>query len=219
MRSLRSFRYSLWVIICLNVLMALGSIWIFMRMSPAISLIIERNEHSLQASEDMLTSVAVYGNGADPADAVAKFTDALVRAENNITEEGEVAALNTIRNKYTLAFGGDRESMTQLISSVRKLSAINRNAMISADYKAKQIGSAGAWAIVFMATAVFLASMIIIRYYRAHISGTMEEINTVLEADKAGDVYRRCTVGKSDDANALLGSINRVLDQKSNNRD
>jgi hypothetical protein len=66
MRSLRSFRYSLWVIICLNVLMALGSIWIFMRMSPAISLIIERNEHSLQASEDMLTSVAVYGNGADP---------------------------------------------------------------------------------------------------------------------------------------------------------
>jgi hypothetical protein len=167
----------------------------------------------------MLTSVAVYGNGADPADAVAKFTDALVRAENNITEEGEVAALNTIRNKYTLAFGGDRESMTQLISSVRKLSAINRNAMISADYKAKQIGSAGAWAIVFMATAVFLASMIIIRYYRAHISGTMEEINTVLEADKAGDVYRRCTVGKSADANALFGSINRVLDQKSNNRD
>jgi hypothetical protein len=91
--------------------------------------------------------------------------------------------------------------------------------MISADYKAKQIGSAGAWAIVFMATAVFLASMIIIRYYRAHISGTMEEINTVLEADKAGDVYRRCTVGKSADANALFGSINRVLDQKSNNRD
>jgi len=219
MRSLRSFRYSLWVIICLNVMMALGSIWIFMRMSPAISLIIERNEHSLQAAEDMLTAISIYGNDGDSKDAIATFTEALVRAENNITEDGEMTSLNNIRSKYTLAFGGDRESMAELITSVRKLSHINRNAMIEADYKAKQIGSAGAWAIVFMGTAIFLASMVIVRYYRAHISGTMEEINTVLEADKAGDQYRRCTVGRSPDANVLFGNINRILDQKSNNRD
>lgn len=214
MRSLRSFRYSLWIIVMLNVLMALGSIWIFTRMSPAISLIIERNERSLQASEDMLAAVADYGNGGSSMESMAAFTTALFNAENNITEEGEHATLAKIRNEYTKAFNGDSENMKNVIADIRRLSSINRSAMVSADYKAKQIGNAGAWAVVFMGTAVFLASMLIIRFYRIHISGTMEEISCVLEADKSGDKFRRCTGAKSPDANTLFNDINKIMDQK-----
>jgi len=182
-------------------------------MSPAIEVIIARNEHSLQASEEMLTAIALTGKETDANALINNFEGALSRAENNITEAGETAAIEDIKKYYPQAFSGDEESLKNTVNAISTLSRINRQAMVFADKKAKHIGSAGAWGIVFMGTIVFLASMIIIRYFNNNIAEVVEEINSVVEENTSGNTFRRCYGGNKDDAVSLYSELNTLLDK------
>ena len=207
MRKLQSFRVGLWAVVILNMLMAFGSIWIFMRMAPAIEVIIYKNERSLQACEQMLSAVILSDK--------AMFDQALDAALNNITETGEPEALDMIKSSYIMALQGDEQAQKETVEAVGVLSGINRQAMARADYNAKQIGSAGAWGIVFMGTVLFLTCMILVRYYRANISGVLEEINDVLSENKAGNRHRRCFGDSTDGAHFIYSEINGLLDKSS----
>ena len=57
MSASKSVKFGAWLLIALNLLMAFGSIWVFMRMSPAIETIIARNAVSFEATEDMLAAL------------------------------------------------------------------------------------------------------------------------------------------------------------------
>ncbi|ADD68057.1 conserved hypothetical protein [Denitrovibrio acetiphilus DSM 12809] len=212
MRNLHSFKIGAWLIISLNVLMAFGAIWMFMRMSPAIEQIIERNEVSLEACEDMLGAIAVY-DGVRSDSLPAIFAAALKRAENNITEKGETSAIEVISKTYESALAGDAEDKAKTINAIRLLGQINRHAMTKADMRAKQIGNAGAWGIVFMATIVFISSMMSVRFFNRHIAGTLEEINAVLRINKHGDKFRRCAGSTSKDSLFIYNEINSLLDR------
>ena len=65
MRLAQAVRVGAWVLMGLNLLMAVGAIALFNRMAPAIAVIIERNERSIGACVDMLASLA--GTGSDAA--------------------------------------------------------------------------------------------------------------------------------------------------------
>ena len=49
MRLAQAVRVGAWILVGLNLLMAVGAIGIFNRMAPAIAVIIERNERSINA--------------------------------------------------------------------------------------------------------------------------------------------------------------------------
>ena len=112
MKIAPSVRLGAWLLIGFNLLMALGSIWIFMRMAPAIEIIIERNERSLEACEEMMASLAMISrNTRTDAMLKATFENALKRAQNNITEKEEPAVLATIQADFADAFLGDRTAL------------------------------------------------------------------------------------------------------------
>ena len=64
MRLAQAVRVGAWILVGLNLLMAVGAIGIFNRMAPAIAVIIERNERSINACVDMLAIMAATGSGS-----------------------------------------------------------------------------------------------------------------------------------------------------------
>ena len=188
MRIAQSVRMGAWLLIGLNLLMALGSIWIFMRMAPAIEVIIERNELSLEACEEMLASLAMIGQDAFTNRALeTDFENALHRAQNNITEKEEPAALESIKAAYANAFLGSKTAQQETVTAITLLGKINREAMIVADRRARQLGNGGAWGVVFMAVTVFFAGMLLKRTLTRDLVEPLEEIHTVISAHRTGD--------------------------------
>ena len=83
----------------------------------------------------------------------ARFKAALKRAEENVTEKGESAALKVIAASSPAAFAGNLAARLQMVSAIVRLGNINREAMNQADKRVRQFGEAGIWGVVFMAIA------------------------------------------------------------------
>lgn len=215
MKIAESVRVGAWLLIGFNLLMALGSIWIFMRMAPAIEIIIERNEHSLEACEEMLAALAMISRNAQ-ADRMLKatFEDALKRAQNNITEKEEPAVLEIINADFNDVFRGDRTAQQKTVAAIVLLGKINREAMVAEDHRAKQFGNAGAWGMVFMSAGVFFAGMLLKRRISRILVTPLEEIHQVISAYRNGDNMRRCTGPHLPaDVQQVYRSINTLLDR------
>ncbi|MDT8377404.1 MAG: hypothetical protein RQ739_00835 [Desulfotignum sp.] len=214
MRLAQTVRLGAWILIGLNLLMAFGSIWVFIRMAPAIEVIIDQNERSLQACEKMLASLAMADNPEiDITRLKISFATALKNAQNNITEEQEPAALNAIDQNYAGAFKKEAAAKTRTVDAILLLGEINREAMVRADKKAQQLGNAGAWGVVFMASAVFLTGMLFLRALKKNLVMPLEEIDAVMTARQRGDTMRRCTGSRlSKDVRRVFSNVNAFLD-------
>jgi hypothetical protein len=214
MKLLSHIRLGAFLLIGLNLLMAFGSIWIFTRMAPAIEIIIDQNERSLEACEKMLTALALNGSGeTDKNRLLSLFVESLKTAQNNITELGEPEALDSITNNYRSAFAGDTAAAGTTISAINRLGEINREAMIRADKRARQLGNGGAWGVVFMASAVFLAGLFFVRILQRNVVRPLEEIYHVVTASQLGDTGRRCSEADiPKDIKTIFDGINGLLD-------
>jgi len=211
----RSLKIGAWLLVGLNLLMALGSIWVFMRMTPAIEVIIARNERSLQASEDMLLVLAT-GDG-DTLAGQQRFDAALLRAQENITEPQEADCVDTISGNYSAAIHGDQVARSSVLSALVRLAHINREAMVSADKRAKQYGYAGAWGVVFMALGVFVAALLFMRSMRNNLIEPLEQIHEVISAQLDGDTIRRCAASHARrDIKNIYEGLNELLDNHQN---
>jgi hypothetical protein len=101
-----------------------------------------------------------------------------------------------------------------MVAETQQLDRINREAMVRADRKAQQLGRAGAWGVVFMALAVFLAGVLFIRSLTARVVRPLEEIHAVMTAHRSGETLRRCSgADLSRDVAAVFTGINELLDQ------
>lgn len=205
-----------WFLIIANILVSLVSIWMFNRMAPAIETIIVRNERSLQACEEMLSALSLTSASWDEStgDSLkSSFITALVKAEGNITEPAEPEAISTIKMNFSRAFDGNPKAQLLTVTAITRLGAINRDAMVRADVKARQIGSAGAWGVVFMATGVFLFGMIFLRKLNTTLLQPVAELQSVLSAAENEDSLRRCSnVNVPRDFVGIYTSLNALLD-------
>lgn len=215
MRLAQAVRIGSWFLVSINLLMAVGTIAIFTRMAPAIALIIERNERSLKACEDMLAIMAVTGAGTPFTPEQARlFQTAFSRAQTNITEPQEPAILKRMEPTLPPLFAGDGAVRQEVVEAAVHLGKINRDAMAIADHRAQQLGHAGAWGVVFMALSAFLVGLIFIRSLTRRVVRPLEEIHAVIIAHRNGERMRRCTgADLSQDVVAVFTGINDLIDQ------
>ncbi len=216
MRLAQAIRVGAWLLVGLNLLMALGSIWILMRMAPAMAGIIERNDRSLYACEEMLAALVLVGDtmAADEEQHLVRFKVALKRAEENVTEKGESAVLKTIGASFAAAFAGNLSARQQMVTAIVRLGDINREAMKQADKRVRQFGEAGIWGVVFMAISVFIVGLLFIRSILGRVVKPVEELHGVITAYRNGDTMRRCSgADMPQDVRAVFNGINDILDQ------
>lgn len=214
MKLAQPIRSGAWILISLNLLMSFASVWIFVRMVPAIEKIIAENEASLEACEDMLTALTLAdANALETQTSASAFSNALDRAIKNITEIEEPAVVERIKHSYAAALSGDRTAIRQTVEAISQLSKINRAALKRDHMKAKQLGTAGAWSIVFMSILIFLVGMINIHNIRVNAIDPLQEINSALTAFHLGDTLRRCSL-KSPNRNVsqIFSQVNELMD-------
>ncbi len=216
MKLAQSVKVGAWFLIALNLFIAFGSIWIFMRMAPAIEVIISQNEVSLEASEEMLAALLqIKTSDSQPVESIESFGNALTRAKNNITEKEEPAVIDTIILHHEDAYKGNNIALKKTINAIVELGDINRAAMRRADAKAKQLGYAGAWGVVFMATVTFMVGMIFLRSMKKNLLEPMQEIDAVIIAFREGDIMRRCSMKSPPRSiKQIFGNINDLLDMQ-----
>lgn len=214
MRLLSSVRLGAWILIGLNFLMALACVHVFTRMAPAIEIIIEQNEKSLKACEEMLSYLALSTTaGQDASEILELFRDALNRAQNNITEPEEPDLLKTISETHVAAMAGDPLSRRRAISAITGLASVNRQAMIQEDLNAQQVGKSGAWGVVFMAICMFLAGLLFYRSLVKKVITPIEELLSVVEAHEKGEFMRRCTgYDLPREVRLIFDGVNTLLD-------
>ena len=219
MRLAHAVRIGSWVLLALNLIMAVGTIAIVSRMAPAIAQIIDRNERSLHACQDMLGVLALTSKGQPFAsDNKAQFQQALDRAQANITEKHESETIKKIADHVPPLFAGNVEARSQVMDNIVELGTINRKAMTVADKKAQHLGHTGAWGVAFMAMIACLIGVIFIRGLLRRVIIPLEEIYTVIAAQRTGDTMRRCTgVDLPQDITAVFTGINEILDQQQSN--
>lgn len=211
MQITQSVRVGASILIMLNLLMSFACIWIFMRMAPVIDKINARNNRSLQACEEMLTALVEPSNQFS----LQQFRNALDTAAGNITETGEPFALQQIRIHYEAAFRGDITARTATLTGIGRISEANRLAMGKAAEKARQLGYAGAWGVVFMAIILLFAGLIFKRRIVRNLARPFEEIDAVIDARHSGDRLRRCTgAGLPRDVERIYSGINEIIDHE-----
>lgn len=215
MRLAQAVRVGSWLLIGLNLLMAVGAIGVFNRMAPAIAVIIDRNERSIRACVDMLSIMATSGSGLPFSPEQARlFQEAFARAKANVTEPQEPEILRRIETVIPALLQGDVDVRPEVVSNTLLVGRINRDAMVAADRRAQQLGRAGAWGVVFMALAVFLAGVVFIRSLTRRVVRPLEEIHTVITAHRNGEGMRRCSgADLPQDVVAVFSGINELLDQ------
>ena len=207
MYSGKLITFGMWLMIGFNILLALGSVWSFQRMSPEIDSIYQRNVVSLDACEKML--LAMTGSNVD----IEQFQLALQIAGNNITESGEQEVINRIKTLFRQLRQGDTQARNQLPDAITALNNFNRQAIINAARRTQQLRSAGAWGIVFMSMFFFTAAIIFEQRLRRTLLAPLQEIASVMEARKHGDKYRRCALPfASNEVKRLFAELNNLLD-------
>jgi len=183
-------------------------------MAPAIKVIIVQNDVSLEACEEMLAALLLGGGlKSDTSQQIESFRRALERARNNITEKEESNIITKVIQRYEKAFKGDRIELNETVNAILEMGDVNRGAMRRADSKARQLGYAGAWGVVFMAIIIFLVGMIFLRSLKSNLSDPLQEIDSAASAFRNGDTMRRCSLRSPPKTiKQVLTNVNELLD-------
>jgi hypothetical protein len=198
------------VLVGLQVVTSLAAMGLLGRMGPAIQGFIRDNERSMYAAEQMLAVIARPSVGTGDRE---RFMRALTAAESNVTEHAERAALDDIRTNAPAALEGDVRAKQTLTSSLVALSRINRDAMGRAHGDAQRLVLAGRWALALVALVGLLASVVSLRRARQKVLTPLIELAAVVDARRAGELYRRCHPYAETDLSRVLVAYNELLDE------
>ncbi|MCA8943248.1 MAG: hypothetical protein KDB80_11865 [Planctomycetes bacterium] len=202
--------------VAMNLLLVFAAIGLFVRMGPAIEGILLRNDATIVAAEDVLEVLARTSTSTVDTLDRERIAAALTRASNNITESGEAPVIVSIEANVEPALEGDAEARTALVSDLRSLIAINRNAMRAVDEEAQRLGSAGAWAAAFVGFVSLGLCLLLGRNLGNRIVRPILELRQVLAAAHGGDRFRRCAIQRAPaELCESLAGVNQLLDARS----
>jgi hypothetical protein len=208
--SRRRLLLSIGLLVVIQLLVSLSAIILLERMIPAIERILVENVGSLQALEEMALALAEPEGGEDRH---ARFDAALARAKANVTVPGEAPAVLELERTAEAALAGEPAARRTAIAELRRLGDANREAMERADREASRLGTAGAWAAVFLALTGLLASVLTIRRLETRLLDPIAELGRVVAAQRAGDRHRRCRVGDAEGELAVVvQTVNELFD-------
>lgn len=198
------------ILMAIVVITSAGSVALLGRMAPAIERILAENLYSLEAVEEMMIATCQPGDDADE-----RFAAALARAQSNVTEDSERAPLEVLSDEGGAALAGDPGARRDALSALLELAEINRAAVVREDQRARRLGYAGAWAVVFLGALSFAWALIATARARRRLIAPVQEISSVLDAAHGGDTYRRCQhMTAPAEVRKIMTGVDELLDAR-----
>ena len=194
------------------LLLGVGAVALFSRMSPAIDRILAENVQTMEASQAMLAALAE----PDPGARRSRFGRALDDARPHLNERAEgplVARIDALWEDALDASAAPTKRV-ELVRAIRELSEVNRASMEAADREARRLGSAGAWSVVLLGLLILGASQIFAGRLERRVVKPLLAIEDAARAAAEGDAHRRCPVDPTaaPEISTLARGINRLLD-------
>lgn len=206
MRRISTVNCIFLLLVAFNLLISFSTIWSFQQIGPRIKEIQQRNAYSIYACEEMLQILA--------RGKVEKFSEALEKAENNITEEGERGAINRIRALLPELEAGNKEAVNEVVDRIAAISRYNRKAIENSIDKAQRARQEGVWDIVFLTLIFFLFALYFGRKFHRELLLPLEELSSTMEAFLAGDTLRRCSLPFAEGKmQKLFRDVNELMDR------
>lgn len=221
MRIRDEIRLVVGALLGIQVLTMIAAVALLARMAPALDQILEDNEKSIRAVERMLLALADPApEPGQPDPRRVHFERALAEAEGNITEPEEEPVLARIVEHKDAALDGDPVAFATLRAELWTLGDINRESMLDANARAKRIGTAGAWALVFLGLLGVGCSLGLMRRARFKLINPVYEVGAVLDACRAGDTHRRLNpAGASEEFREIAEVVNLLVGEHFSKRE
>jgi hypothetical protein len=212
LRTTRRLVLSIAALLGIQLLTAFGAVVLLGRMSPAIEKIMLENVASAEAVEQMALAL-----GEPEIDAAARqrFFEALARAKGNVTESEEQPAIATLERVAPAAVAGEAVERREALAALATLGDVNRKAMHQADAAAAQLGTAGAWAAVFLGLLGLIASGVTIHRLELRVLAPLAEITRTVMAHRLGDRRRRCATALArGELELVMTTLNELFDYR-----
>lgn len=194
------------------VILALGAVALFARISPTVERIMSENVVTLVSAEEMLAVLAQ--EDLPEVVAMRQFSAALQRAKVNTSERAERPLLEAIDQTWVEALkeGAAPRARAQLVAHIIELSQVNRRSIESASREANRLGTAGAWAAVLLGLFIITASHLFSSRLDTRVVLPLLDIAEVVRAAEGGDPHRRCAERGTQEIRAIASGLNRLLD-------
>ena len=193
------------------ILLGLGSVALFNRMSPAIERILAENVVTLVATEEML--VALADPSLSEPEAKARFAAGLDKAKANLTEPAERPLLEDLDRLWARAFEDPRGIIRgRVLEKLLALSEVNRQSMTEEDAAARRLGLTGAWAVVLVALLILGLTLVLTRRLEQRVVGPLVTLAERAESIRGGDVYVRCPETGAPELQEISRVMNQLLD-------
>jgi len=230
-------------LVTLVLIGAIGGALGFHALGKKLGVVLDENFESVQASMAMLEALerqdsavlmallSKEGARTDVEASESAFLEALGRARNNVTEEQERPAIESISQAYS-RYRAARDHLLDAVvetplaryesdcfpyfdlvkTGVRDLLELNHRAMVRADREAqtaaaqRAIGYAALTALALMSLGMLSHSL------RRNIISRLGELHTVAESVGRGDLRRRAAEEPSDELGEVARELNRLLD-------
>lgn len=211
----RELFFAIGVLLTLNVMLAFVSIGLFARMGPAIEGILHSKSSMIAATEGILVTLTEASVVPVAPQRQQRVIEAIGAARGKASGPKEKALLALMDANIQAAFAGDKQAILLEVKSTRQLIQMHRRQMQNMDRTAQQLGTAGAWAVVFVGFLSFVLSIVAIKRLRRRVLAPMLELVDVLALVRQGDRYRRCQRRESPAEIAqIFRHINTLLDEK-----
>ena len=209
----RDLDYALGALLIGGVVLALVTIGLFARMTPAIERIRKDNIVTLEATHELLSVFMVRsGEQLELADR-ERVDRAIVALRDNLTVDNEKALVDAVTDAVAAAQTGDRSAMGALADAISALNAANSRAMVEADEEAQRLGVAGAWTASVGGIALVLIGVLARARLHRRLIRPMEEVSRVLEARAVGDGHARCrAMSGASELERTLSAVNQLLE-------
>jgi len=199
---------SVYSVLFFAVVLAFAAVRGFVRLSPSIEQISERNAKSIYLTSKMMETMSLDED-------IELFRGAFLAEKNNVTEPAERELITEIEYYYEQAFAGDKAKKKTVLADIAGLAEINRLAIKESAVNMSRLSSAGAWVIFFLAAAIISAGLVLIRKIDVRIIKPLNELNEVFADQIKGNKLRRCPkVAPSVDFQKTYDNVNSILDRQ-----
>ncbi|MGE3163405.1 MAG: hypothetical protein AB7O52_00715 [Planctomycetota bacterium] len=205
------------VLVVLNLCLAFGATALLGRMGPAIAEIMQANDYSIVAAEEVLVEFARAQGRPLSAASQEAVRRSVSRMNSNVTESAERPLIAVIESHLERAFEAREDAIERIVAAVSGILEVNRAAMHAADLEAQRLGGAGAWVVVGLGVASLWAIIAVFVRLGRRVLNPLLDLHEVLDLARRGDRFRRCRSRAAPlEVVQVTSAVNRLLDERGN---
>jgi len=189
------------------------SIYFMTKLKKESNNILRDNYESLSYAHTMQQQLNLFESSY--AQSVKQFETALTQQEDNITENGERQATDSVRIFFNKLKSGDtaKESLRGLQFQIQKILALNMNAIRLKNAKAQATANKALTIILFLSALVFIISFTFLINFPSVVTTPIKQLTTAINAIGDKNYQHRIHIQNKDEFGKLAGAFNEMAEK------